>query len=322
MVIAVAYDDVKSRRSWHEIRNAGGGATQTLYFGSRSEPDLPHASLNEPDPGLLSSAHFHRVDQFQVVVGGKGKIGRHDLAPYCVHFTRAYTPYGPLQSDAGDGLKFLVMRARFDAGSQHLPREREQLNSVPDRHPWQISRRVAIPALPANTAAADFALHADPEITDEQGLAVYALSMKPHAKATMPDPANGDGQYLAVLKGSVLLSDKQDKQALALIFVSPAEGPLRIEAGAEGLGALILNFPRREPAAVSSNCVKDDTDFKTWQCLLCAFVYGEAAGMPDDGIAPGTRWHDVPETWSCPDCSASKSDFERVALEKQGSAHP
>ncbi len=54
--------------------------------------------------------------------------------------------------------------------------------------------------------------------------------------------------------------------------------------------------------------------FKTWQCLLCAFVYEEKDGMPEDGVAPGTRWEDVPETWTCPDCSATKSDFEMIEI--------
>ena len=57
------------------------------------------------------------------------------------------------------------------------------------------------------------------------------------------------------------------------------------------------------------------TGFKTWQCALCAFVYYGAAGMPGAGITPGTRWQDVPETWSCPDCSASKGDFQMVEQE-------
>ena len=48
--------------------------------------------------------------------------------------------------------------------------------------------------------------------------------------------------------------------------------------------------------------------------MLCAFIYDEAAGMPDEGIAPGTRWADVPEAWTCPDCSASKADFDMVQI--------
>jgi rubredoxin len=38
---------------------------------------------------------------------------------------------------------------------------------------------------------------------------------------------------------------------------------------------------------------------KTWICVVCGFVYDEAAGLPDDGIAPGTRWADVPADWAC-----------------------
>jgi rubredoxin len=52
--------------------------------------------------------------------------------------------------------------------------------------------------------------------------------------------------------------------------------------------------------------------FRTWMCLVCGFVYDEAQGWPDDGIAPGTRWEDVPANWSCPECGARKDDFEMV----------
>lgn len=55
-------------------------------------------------------------------------------------------------------------------------------------------------------------------------------------------------------------------------------------------------------------------DFKTWLCILCGFIYDEAQGMPQDGIAPGTRWADVPDDWVCPDCSAMKIDFELVQV--------
>lgn len=53
---------------------------------------------------------------------------------------------------------------------------------------------------------------------------------------------------------------------------------------------------------------------KKWMCILCGFVYDEGLGLPDEGIAPGTRWEDVPDTWTCPHCSATKADFEMVAV--------
>jgi rubredoxin len=53
---------------------------------------------------------------------------------------------------------------------------------------------------------------------------------------------------------------------------------------------------------------------KTFQCVVCGFVYDEAAGHPADGIAPGTLWADVPDSWTCPDCGVGKSDFEMIEI--------
>ena len=51
---------------------------------------------------------------------------------------------------------------------------------------------------------------------------------------------------------------------------------------------------------------------KTWICTVCGFIYEEEKGWPDDGIAPGTRWEDVPENWACPECGVTKAEFEMV----------
>ncbi len=44
------------------------------------------------------------------------------------------------------------------------------------------------------------------------------------------------------------------------------------------------------------------------------FEHDEAAGLPDEGIPPGTRWEDVPMNWVCPECGARKDDFEMVQV--------
>jgi len=51
---------------------------------------------------------------------------------------------------------------------------------------------------------------------------------------------------------------------------------------------------------------------KKYMCLICGWIYDEAVGSPEDGIAPGTRWDDVPPNWTCPECGARKEDFEMV----------
>ena len=48
---------------------------------------------------------------------------------------------------------------------------------------------------------------------------------------------------------------------------------------------------------------------KKWRCLVCGFMYDEEKGLPEEGIAPGTPWEEIPSDWSCPDCGASKNDF-------------
>ncbi|MDN4574504.1 rubredoxin [Pandoraea cepalis] len=51
------------------------------------------------------------------------------------------------------------------------------------------------------------------------------------------------------------------------------------------------------------------TDFKNWICLICGWIYNEAEGAPNDGLAAGTRWADVPADWRCPECDVAKADF-------------
>ena len=53
---------------------------------------------------------------------------------------------------------------------------------------------------------------------------------------------------------------------------------------------------------------------KSYMCVICGFVYNEADGLPEEGIAPGTKWQDVPPNWVCPDCGARKEDFEMVEI--------
>nr|WP_255743492.1 MULTISPECIES: rubredoxin [unclassified Mycetohabitans] len=46
--------------------------------------------------------------------------------------------------------------------------------------------------------------------------------------------------------------------------------------------------------------------------MICGWIYNEADGLPDEGIAPGTRFADIPAHWRCPLCDVSKADFAVV----------
>ncbi len=47
---------------------------------------------------------------------------------------------------------------------------------------------------------------------------------------------------------------------------------------------------------------------KKYVCVVCGYVYDEAQGDPDHGIAPGTKFEDLPEDWVCPECFVGKEE--------------
>lgn len=63
--------------------------------------------------------------------------------------------------------------------------------------------------------------------------------------------------------------------------------------------------------------MKTRMDWKVWQCEVCGWIYDEEKGWPQEGIAPGTRWEDIPEDWTCPECLATKKDFIMVEIGPQ-----
>ena len=48
---------------------------------------------------------------------------------------------------------------------------------------------------------------------------------------------------------------------------------------------------------------------KQMVCSVCGYIYDEAKGIPEAGIAPGTKWEDLPDEWRCPWCGAGKEMF-------------
>ncbi len=94
------------------------------------------------------------------------------------------------------------------------------------------------------------------------------------------------------------------------------------------MGALLrLNSSKLyldELSAKLSSPPKDDTSFSNtnhknqhyliWKCLICDFIYNEALGLPEENLPPGTRWNDISNDWSCPDCGLLKKDFIMVPI--------
>ena len=50
----------------------------------------------------------------------------------------------------------------------------------------------------------------------------------------------------------------------------------------------------------------------TYVCNMCGWTYDETVGDPDNGIAPGTPFADLPDDWVCPLCGVGKENFQEV----------
>ena len=51
---------------------------------------------------------------------------------------------------------------------------------------------------------------------------------------------------------------------------------------------------------------------RKYVCDVCSYEYDPAAGDPENGIAPGTAFEDLPEDWVCPVCGVGKGDFSEA----------
>ena len=57
---------------------------------------------------------------------------------------------------------------------------------------------------------------------------------------------------------------------------------------------------------------KETITMKKYVCDVCGWEYDEAKGDPDNGIAPGTKFEDLPEDFECPLCGVGKDEFSEA----------
>lgn len=218
----------------------------TLYLGTsrynmkpgEADPDanalFPMAFLVEQDPGSTAQSHFHQQDQFQLVVGGHGTMGTHEIRPLTVHFSGAYTAYGPIKASQDEGVWYFTLRNGFDPGARFMtmPENRAALRAVPGRkHREAVNGPLALEEI------------AIPQEADGMGAWRYRLGAG--ERVVGPDPASGRGQYWVVADGTMVV-DGAELPRLSCSFVNPDEAPQSAAAGPDGLDVVVMQFPRRE----------------------------------------------------------------------------
>lgn len=230
---------------------AADGVTfwHTLYLGTTRynmppgtpDPDadalFPMAFLVEQDPGSTANSHYHQQDQFQLVVGGHGTLGLHEVRPVTVHFTGAHTAYGPIRASQDEGVWYFTLRNGFDPGARFMttPENRVALRTVPGRkHRESVAGPLERPTSPNQTLLGP----------DSDGMTAWRYHLAPGETVTGPDPASGRGQYWVVTNGS-MNRDGEALPKLSCAFVFPDDPSFQGTAGPDGLEVVAMQFPLR-----------------------------------------------------------------------------
>jgi rubredoxin len=58
--------------------------------------------------------------------------------------------------------------------------------------------------------------------------------------------------------------------------------------------------------------MRGEIEMNKWTCIPCGYIYDPAEGDPENGIAPGTAFEELPDDWECPVCGAGKEEFEKM----------
>jgi hypothetical protein len=187
---------------------------------------------------------FHQADQYQVVVQGGGRLGRHDVGTVAVHYTDAWSAYGPIVA-ADEGISWFTLRNAWDSGARYMPAAREQLRAARAQNLQH--REATSPPMPV---ASDEDLARTSEIGCQavieqtpDGMATWRYRLPAGASVSGPDPRDGGGQFWIVLSGAAYASGSALLPPNSCVFVGPDDVDLLMTAGAVGAEALCLQFP-------------------------------------------------------------------------------
>lgn len=246
MPIAISSTVALPQRRLVKSKGAGTEHWCTDFIGRHAQGEItngPETFLIEMSPGETIPPHYHEVDQFQIFLDGAGRFGKEHARPLAVHYVDRYTGYGPI--DAGEfGYSYFVMHAEKDPGAiyRHKPGYRERMKPGKKRH--RLVHGIASSTAPVLRNRREAALEPLFEQDDfDDGMGAYMLRLGPGMETAGPDPARTGGQYYLVVNGSFDWNDA-NLPAWSPVYVAPADAPLTIRAGTDGLETLILQFPR------------------------------------------------------------------------------
>ncbi|RTZ45828.1 hypothetical protein EKL30_05425 [Candidimonas sp. SYP-B2681] len=189
--------------------------------------------------------HFHGVSMFQLFIAGYGTIGNRgqELKPLTVQFKDHHTAYGPIV--AGPlGLTFVALRI-FTANSEPIylsePNYREKLK--PSKRRNLTSEPVSFSIEPILKARKEVIW--EPLLKGDDEMQARIVRLGANMKVNGPDPKASGGYYIFVGNGNVV-HEGEVLPKWSMIVVENNESEFVIQAGDEGLEALVLEYPKSD----------------------------------------------------------------------------
>ena len=245
MLIATSIAEANERRRIVDVhgqeyllREFVGAVPQRGTYTEGSEANdngLPQGFLVSQPPGSVTPPHFHETNQFQVFVGGSGRIGKRPADPVTVQFAGGHTPYGPIT--AGDrGIQYFTLRQSWDPGAKYMPAMQSRL--ARGRQRQRLAPRVERPA--ANLRGLNACTVETLIEPEADGLGAEFVRLGPGIRCVRR--GGGGGQYQVVIAGS-LVHGGEELPRLSCRFATAGERECEFEAGPRGLALLALQFP-------------------------------------------------------------------------------
>jgi hypothetical protein len=228
MISAVSSDKV-ARKKTHD-------GTRADFFGAAEIREGPQGFLVDlPEPGYTIKPHFHRAHQFIVVVAGGGRLGKHHLEPITVHYTDAFTPYGPTVGGP-NGLAFFNLRSQADVGAYYMPGSHDKQERRAGR-----SIVVKVP-IPSGRPQGDVEIRNLIDNGVDEDVRGIEIILGPETTAAVGHRSAGSGTYGLVLGGTLRWNGELAHRH-SMMFAPSGDALDQIASGPDGLHMLLLQTP-------------------------------------------------------------------------------
>lgn len=211
----------------------------------RDDIVYPMAFLVEKDAGAVVHPHFHSADQYQVVVQGGGRLGKHAIGTVAVHYTDAFSAYGPIVA-AEEGVSWFTLRNSWDPGARYMPAHRQTLRDARAKIAHREATCGPMPPLSVAALAALTCVSSEAVIQEtKDGLGTWRYTVPAGESVIGPAPSSGGGQFWLVTSGSASVPGGALLPPQSCVFVGPDEAVSTMTAGPGGADLICMQFPRR-----------------------------------------------------------------------------